>query len=93
MNKQSIKELAQTLNAPELVSNKILLITTDEKQMDIDDDASLRCKSNGMVIVNSQFVDQHIASCKNELAVYNQIISSPKESVLISILRMGHIFM
>lgn len=73
-NQQPIEELAQTLNSPEGTTNKIVLITTDKKQMDVDDDASLKYKSDGTVIVNSQTVDQKTTSNNNESPVYNQII-------------------
>lgn len=74
MKERSIEELAQTLATPEVASDKILLVTTEEKQMNVDDDASLKYKSDGTVIVNSQAVDQKITSDKNESPVYNQLI-------------------
>ena len=71
---QSIEELAQTLSTQEIGNNKILLVTTGEKLLNVDDDASLKYKSDGTVIVNSQTVGQEVKSDTNESPVYNQII-------------------
>ena len=43
---QSIEELAQTLSTQEIGNNKILLVTTGEKLLNVDDDASLKYKSD-----------------------------------------------
>lgn len=73
-DERPIEELAQTFQTSQEAGDKILLVTTDEKQMDVDDNASLKYKNDGTVIVNSQTVDQNVVSDKNQPAVYNQII-------------------
>lgn len=61
----------ETLSA---TGKQIRLVTTANQPMDVDDNACLKYENDGTVVVNSQAVDQKIASGEDQASRYNQLI-------------------
>lgn len=71
----SINELANSTIADEtFTSDEILLITTGQQKVNIENNANVEYDKDGTVVVNSQQVGQSVTSASPEEKAYNQII-------------------
>lgn len=71
---ESIELQAQRIVSPENPGKEILLVTSDQQKLNIDDNANVKYAHDGSVTVDSRKVEQTVSSGKKAEPVYNQII-------------------